>query len=480
MRRLLIAASLAIIPVGFSAEPPANPIRPVDCATLTQIPAGIHANCGFLRVPENRRNRKSRTIETPFLRLHSSAPKPAADPLIIVTGGPGDRAIHGEYLGEMPAAADRDVIWFEQRGTALARPALHCQPYADALRRAARGLIDPAQLTREETAAARTCATDARARDVDLAGYTSLEIAADVDDLRRALGFEKISLYGVSYGGRVVAEVARDFPNAVRALVLNTPLPPEANYDEMSSAAMRRTLDMVFDGCAVDLACAARFPHLRRQLADVIAKARRQPLRLTVPDASAPGGHVEVIVNDAVIAGALTGQLYAPFTFEKLPKTIDALAQEDEATLAALVGSGGSDNAWLMRLAVWCNEEYVFENRAKIQAQRSEYPEFAGVDMGNVPVGVCEAAGLGRVAAPTTENAGAFDPATPPAWQRAMASHMAHVRLVVFPAGGHGSGFYYPCAWSLLTQFLRDPGAPLANACLSELPTPDFARAAGD
>jgi pimeloyl-ACP methyl ester carboxylesterase len=194
-----------------------------------------------------------------------------------------------------------------------------------------------------------------------------------------------------------------------------------------------------------------------------------------------------------VVAGALLGQLYAPFTFENLPKTIDLLARGDEATLAALIGAGGGDgNAWLMRLAVWCNEEYPFEDKSKIRAQRSDYPEFAGVDEGNVPIGVCEAAGLGDPAPPAAENApvtidtpalifsGAFDPATPPAWQRDMASHMAHGYLVTFPAGGHGSGFYYPCAWTLLVQFLHDPDIAPSNACLSELPAPNFARAAGE
>ncbi|MES1202015.1 MAG: alpha/beta hydrolase [Pseudomonadota bacterium] len=484
MRFVLSVLGLLCCAGAAWAEPR---ITPVDCATLTAMPAGARAECGYLHVQENRANPASREIAIPYLRAKSTSAHPAPDPLIIMTGGPGDRAIHGEYIEGTSPLAHRDVIWFEQRGTALSQPALPCPEWDAAGRRGAIGEVNAAVLARALIAAGRTCAARARTQGADLSGYTSREIAADIEDLRRLLGFARVNLYGVSYGGRVVVEAARDYPGSVRSVFLNTPLPIEANYDEYANANMRRSLDMVFDGCATDPVCARAFPNIRTQFARIIANANTHPRQINVADGDA---QVSVRVDGRVLASALLGQLYAPFTFEVLPRTIDAIDRGDEGALKGLIGIGGSGNAQLMRLAVWCNEEYPFENTQAIARQISDYPEFSGVDEANVPIGACEAAGFGDVHPPVAENApasidtpvfivsGAFDPATPPAWASAMAAHMSHAQQAIFPAGGHGSGFYYPCAWTLLDAFLNDPSKPVDSACVFTLRSADFARSA--
>jgi pimeloyl-ACP methyl ester carboxylesterase len=477
---VLLLAGLALShshPAG--AAPPR--LQPATCSEIVHMSDRANLECGFLFVAENRANASSREIGIPYMRARSSAASPARDVVLMLAGGPGVRNMQPDYALEHPAwAATRDVIWFEQRGTDLTRPALNCEEYVEAGRQAARGRISPTTLARARIAAARKCVERARADGADLRGYNSVEMAADIEDLRRLLNISQLNLYGVSYGARIATIYARSFPSTTRALILNTPLPVEADYDSYASAGLKRTLNMVFDGCGVDPACAKAFPNLRSQFSALIDSARRRPRRVTID------GGVEVVVTDRVLAGALLSQLQTPFQFEVLPRTIDLIARGDDAALKSILSAGDDNQAWLMRLATWCNEEYPFEDKASIARQISDYPEFAGNDESTVPIGACEAAGFPatvdaredlpvQIDAPVLVFSGAYDPITPPEWHRAMATRMPNASVVNFPAGGHGSGFYYDCAWKMLGAFVVDPAAR-SDACITDLRAPDFSR----
>lgn len=477
---ILIASLTARV---SAAEPT---IEPVDCAEFTLVKKVITATCGYLHVPENRAASGGRMIAAAFLIAKSQSATPAPDPLVIMTGGPGGRAIPTTLNGH-PALAKRDVIWLEQRGTALTKPSLQCPEYVEASRLAAVGAIKAGDLAGKRIAAAKLCADRARAAGVDLSGYTSREMAADLDDLRRLLGFKRVNLFGVSYSGRVMAEAARAYPRSVRSIILNTPLSAEVNYDEYGSSNMRRTLNMVFDGCAVQPDCAAAFPNVRRQFFDLVTAAQKKPKKLRIPDPSNEGEEITISVTGWVMANAILDQLYSPWSFERLPATIDAIHSGDSKALAGIIDISPSRMAWLMRIAVWCNEEYPFEDKAAIRRQRLDFPEFAGVDQSTVPVGVCEAAGFGGVEPPAQDNepvetdtpalimSGAFDPATPPAWQAAMAAHMPNAQLAVFPGGGHVAGFTQ-CGADMLLAFLDAPMEPIDASCLLKPQGADFSR----
>ena len=72
------------------------------------------------------------------------------------------------------------------------------------------------------------CADELRAV-ADLDAYHTAAIAADVEDLRRALGYEELNLWGTSYGTWVALAAMRDHPEGIRSVILDAPLPPEAD-----------------------------------------------------------------------------------------------------------------------------------------------------------------------------------------------------------------------------------------------------------
>lgn len=447
------SAAILLFTAGaaLAAEPAAPPtIDRVVCSEITELAEGVAAECGFLRVPENREKEDSRAIRIPFVRFISGADAPG-DPILFLAGGPGARTIKPRTGTRMPVLGNRDFIMLEQRGVGLSQPALECPEYAAAKSSSpeAASLID----------AAMRCAERARAEGADLAGYASREIVKDIEDLRRALGIDRFNLYGLSYSGRVMTAYARDHPARTGAIVLNSPLPVEANYDEQTSVGLLRTLDLIFNTCEADDACAAAYPKLRARFATL---AKRDP----------------------VAAGALLSSLADAGHVAQFPSYVERLERGDRELLSSLF-SGPPPFAWLMRIAVWCNEEYPFEDEAAIEAQRTGFPEIGAADRSTVPPGLCAALGLPEHMPPPSENqpvataapililVGELDPLTPVPWMQAMLAHMPNGRLVIVPGATHAAGFA-ECPWRIAEHFLDAPEEPLTDECLTSAPGAAF------
>lgn len=159
----------------------------------------IPAELGRLTVRENRERPDGNVVELAFVRIKSEAERPGP-PIVVLAGGPG-----GSGLAEtrafwhvfQPLLEVGDVIALEQRGTGRSAPYMMC--------RNVKGFEGDDLLNRELILLAlkerfRPCAEEWRAKGVDVAAYNTRESADDVEDLRRALGVEKINLWGFSFG----------------------------------------------------------------------------------------------------------------------------------------------------------------------------------------------------------------------------------------------------------------------------------------
>jgi pimeloyl-ACP methyl ester carboxylesterase len=160
----------------------------------------VNAELGRLLVPENRKNPQSRLIELAFVRFKSTSSKPAS-PIVYLAGGPGGSGIASARGSRFPVfMAMRefgDVIALDQRGVGQSKPNLFC--------RETYGLPVDTPPTREEVIRitkerSRSCAEYWRGQAVDLSGYNTNENADDIEALRKAIGANKVSLWGTSYG----------------------------------------------------------------------------------------------------------------------------------------------------------------------------------------------------------------------------------------------------------------------------------------
>ncbi|MCA9904902.1 MAG: alpha/beta fold hydrolase, partial [Anaerolineae bacterium] len=174
---------------------------------------GDDVDCGLLFVPEDRTDPDSATIELAVAILYASEDDVQPDPIIYLAGGPGGNAVDElEAWVDIPYIQDRDLILLDQRGTGYSFPSLNCP-----------------EIEESEDDATQACRDRLVADGVNLQAYNSAENAADVADLRVALGYDEWNLYGISYGTRLAQTIVRDYPQGIRSVILDSAYPLAAN-----------------------------------------------------------------------------------------------------------------------------------------------------------------------------------------------------------------------------------------------------------
>ncbi len=169
----------------------------------------LDAERGILLVPSSRRRDESAAIALPFMRVPARRNQ-GLPPLVVLFGGPGVGAIESfqgyffEHVERLSAICD--VVTFDQRGCHGALPDLvnAFPPDYDL----GEPMTRDSFLTAQRTSTARLGAYW-RERGVDPNAYNTVESAHDVDDLRKALGAERVNLYGASYGSHLGLAVLR-------------------------------------------------------------------------------------------------------------------------------------------------------------------------------------------------------------------------------------------------------------------------------
>jgi pimeloyl-ACP methyl ester carboxylesterase len=170
---------------------------------------------GRMMVPEDRNDPRSRRIEIGFLRFRSTATRPG-NPIVYLAGGPGGSGIFAAQGRRQPIFLAlrqvADVIVLDQRGVGLSNHIPQCTA-AHRLDPAAG--LNEAALTAYYRETLRTCVARWRAAGVAVNGYTTLQSADDIEDLRRALGARQIDLWGISYGTHLGLAMMRRHPRSV-------------------------------------------------------------------------------------------------------------------------------------------------------------------------------------------------------------------------------------------------------------------------
>jgi pimeloyl-ACP methyl ester carboxylesterase len=487
--RMLCFAVLSLILApwsGAAQELSAGRARFEPSPCVVAVSADERIDCGVLVVPENRDKADSRLIRLPVVIFRSRAITPAPDPVVFVTGGPGGSNVAGKRSGkQIPFLDLRDYVVLEPRGARYAQPALECPATNELHRETAAGRLGGAERQAALARAAAACRQTLVSSGVDLDGYTTAASADDLEDLRLALGYPAWNLHGVSYGTRVVLTALRRHPKGVRSVVLDSVLPPEVDFDEVSAANLQRSLDLVFDACAVDRECGRAFPNVRGEFAALVARADRAPLPLDLRGADA--GAKPVHVRGAQVVDAIYAALHDPQSIPAIPGIVHAAASGDYASLARLVkaNQGPSSFAWGLRYSIWCADEAPFEDAARVASQTSPALGLGGIDEGAATPEVCRAWDVRP--APRVESqpvassvpalifAGEFDPDTPPQWGRQLLAGLSKAFYVEMRGQSHGAAFNR-CGVEIMTVFLRDPAAPPPVGCALSARGADFGR----
>ncbi len=220
-RALILGSILALAPAVASSQ--VGAALTSDSLTVTVADGTpLLVEAGALRVPETRRGEPGRTLSIPYYRIRSTSDTPAA-PIFLLAGGPGASWLDQLERYESSLKEVRfyrtlaDVVLFDQRGGGRAEPAMSCEE--------SRALPSNQQFDLDWVAAAGRELLSAcrdRWRDVgaDLSAYNTVENAADVDALRRALGYDRVTLVGGSYGSHLALAVMRAYPQSIERVLM--------------------------------------------------------------------------------------------------------------------------------------------------------------------------------------------------------------------------------------------------------------------
>lgn len=435
--------------------------------------------CGNLVVLEDRSQPEGGTVTLHVAIFKSDSESPAPDPIVYLEGGPGASALKAMpfVLTQFePLLADRDVIVLDQRGVGYSQPSLTCPEVNEALNKTLRERLSTSAETALFMEALGQCHGRLTEGGVNLAAYNSAESAADVNDLRQALGYEQWNLLGVSYGTRLALTVMRDYPQGIRSVILDSTYPPQVDLYAEMPANLMRALRLLFDGCAADPYCNSNFPQLESVLFELVRQLNENPISVSLTHPLTFERFPNVAVDGTDLLEFLFNALYDSSLIPSLPAVIYGIGYGDYSTLAYVMQSQLEEYGFFsngMYMSVQCTEEVPFSSREAVSAALDAYPQIRDVfvDPGSGTTIFDACASWGAPGAEPIENqpvnsdiptlilAGEYDPITPPAWGQLAAQGLSHSFYFEFPGYAHGVGFAGECPLRLIQDFLRDPAS---------------------
>src|SRR5690242_4149833 len=270
------------------------------------------AKCGTFEVFENRATRKGRKISLNILVLPATGQKREPDPVFYFAGGPGSAATEdAQGVGPMlaPVREHRDLVFVDQRGTGKSNP-LNCQLVDPTDPQSYLGSFYPIEATKK-------CRQELETR-ADLTLYTTNIAMDDIDDIRAALGYDQITLYGGSYGTRASLVYLRRHPQHVRAAVLHGISPTNQFMPRDFPQDTERALQGVLAECEADEACHKAFPQSKNDAAYVLESLLQSPARTEIqPEGT--NQKVTLTLNRNLAAEAVRYMLYNPFSAARIP-----------------------------------------------------------------------------------------------------------------------------------------------------------------
>jgi pimeloyl-ACP methyl ester carboxylesterase len=438
--------------------------------------------CGIFEVFEDRDRKAGRKIALKIVVYPATGPDKAPDPLFYIPGGPGSSATEDAPFVAQQAAKireHRDLVFMDQRGTGGSNP-LNCAFFNPGDLQSYLGDYFPLPDVRK-------CREELEPK-ANLKLYTTSIAADDLEDVRRALGYQKINIIGGSYGTRAAQVFLKRHPNSVRAIILHGVSTTNQFMPRDFPQHTERALNGVIAECAADKDCHEAFPNLEAEKKSVLEKLLRGPVEVEVKRGTS-NENVRISLSRDLIAEAIRYMLYQAGAASRIPLFIHLASQGNFVPLAnaainyrrTLVATGSNG----MYLSVTCAEDLPLIKSG--EGERNGANTFLGDYRLRQQRAACALWPRGEIpndyAQPTVSDVpvliltGQWDPVTPPIYGDTAAKHLPHSLHVVVPHGGHGFGGLngIDCIDKLITSFVeKGSTVGLDTSCVSSISRGSF------
>jgi pimeloyl-ACP methyl ester carboxylesterase len=422
-----------------------------DHATTSPTPSGVTlspchvegvnegSRCGVYSVFENRRTHTGRHLPLKIMLIPARQPHPDQGPIFYMAGGPGEAATElANLVVGWGDADEHDVVLVDERGTGDGHR-LDCRlPGSDDnLEAYLNGPFDPA--------AARACRDDLQKK-CDLSQYTTPNFADDIDEVRRAMGYEKININAGSFGTYAAQIYMRRHGDHVRSAYLTSLVTLSDRVPLYHARSAQSGLDHLFKDCDEDAACHAAYPKLCQDFAALLNKVREQPVATFVRH-PVSGARTKIQLTERAFADAVRVMMYR--TPRDVPFLIEQASAGDfsafaEAALRANRGvyAGGSMG---LHYCITCNEfvrrispdeiepatRGTFLGSWRIKDQMAACKDWPKTEL---PADYFQSF---RLETPAVLVSGGNDSASPPSWGEEAKSFMPNAIHVVVAGGAH-------------------------------------------
>jgi pimeloyl-ACP methyl ester carboxylesterase len=431
------------------------------------------AACHSIEVPEDWSKPQGRKIALNVALLPAAGINKDGSALFVLAGGPGQAATHyGDLINQEldRVQATRPVILMDQRGTGGSN-GLKCA-------------FGGASLAEVQAQSSGKELEECRKRwgNTALQHYTTPDVVRDIEAVRKRLGYDKLDLWGASWGTRTALLYMRQFPKHVRSAVLDGVTGPNSPLFANEAKYAQAALDKLLDDCAAERNCAAAFPNLKAKAVARLQQETAQPVQYI----GGNGRIATMSMDPDMLRQIVRGALYSPDTAARIPFALDRLVAGDATPLMAIANSAtGFNRETMFRGATFsslCAEE--MPRVSPEEAQRASAGSFArdsfyrswaegcaGWPVKPLPAGYGDPV---KTDVPVLLLSGGIDPVTPPASANAVQAHLPRVWHIVAPYSGHNVTAI-PCAGRVIADFItRADGAALDARCLTRRKRPPF------